>query len=710
MRVKRIAGWTTFLCLCAAAASWAASVKPWEELTYPPLGEVRVPEVTRHVLSNGLVVFLLADDEFPIVDIDGFLWAGSVCDPESKAGLAAITAEVARTGGSAAHPGDELDVYLESIGASIELSAEGDMVAVRATCLSEYSKKVFEILADVLLRPSFPEDKIELAKVDERTAIAARNDDPFEIARREYAKVVYGPDSPYARHTEYATIEAITRDDVVSFHERFYRPDASVIVITGDFKQKSMKRLVEELLGAWASPPTPPPEPPPIPRTRPRAVFYAPKTDVTQSTILLGHLGYRADDPDYPAMRLLHEILGGGMSSRIMREVRTKRGLAYAAYTIPGYAYSHPGVFGAIAGTKSESTLVTIRLLEQELRTVTEEPVSAEELEFARSSLLNSFVFDVDTKREVARRVGRYEFYGYPLDFLETYQQRIREVSADDILAAAKRKIHPEMLSVLVIGNQDRFAEPLSSLGAEVVELDISIPEPPSQLDVPETTDESRAGALELLSRAAETEGGAEKLRAVETLRIESDVVAVMGGMPITIHSTETRVLPDRSYSTQTLPFGEIVIVVDGESGWMKGPMGVQDLPPDQLANAKTKRATDRLHLLADYETLQLQMLNPIEDSGRTLRRVYVNTPDVKDLVLLFDPVDRLVGMDYQGRGPEGPTQVSVRYESFTEADGIGFPAVATMTHNGEPFVTATVGSIAVNPGVDPAIFERPEG
>ena len=690
-------------------SAWCAAARPWENLSYPPLSEVEVPEVSRHTLDNGLVLLLLEDREFPLVDIHAYLRAGSVFDPAEKVGLASVTARVVRTGGSQTRPGDDLDVHLESIGASIELSSETDRVTITASCLSEHAKEILEILSDLLRRPALPDEKMELAKVDERTSIAARNDEPFTIARREYLKVVYGADSPYARHTEYATIDAITRDDLVSFHQTYYRPDGVVLVITGDFKAGSMKKKVEQLLADWGNPAAPLPAPPPIPEIRPRAIYYAPKTDVTQSTILVGHVGYRRDDPDYPAMRLLNEILGSGMSSRIMKEVRTKRGLAYAAMTIPGYAYPRPGVFGAIAGTKSESTLVTVRILENELRKVTEEPVTAEELDFARSALLNSFVFNFDSRAKIARRIGLYEFYGYPLDFLQTYQQRLREISSEDILAAATRKIQPEMLSVLVIGNQDDFAEPLAELG-QVVELDISIPEPPTKLEVPEATEEARAAALELLASAAALEGGRDRLLSVKTLKTETDVEATMQGMPLTITSTETRVLPDRSYSTQVLPFGEIVLAIDGEGGWMKGPMGVQDLPPDQLANARLKRFTGRLRLLTSYSDLQVQTLEPVEEDGRNLQRVFVDTPEVKDLILFFDDDGRLVGMDYQGRGPEGPTAVSVRHISFTEVDGIGFPARSTMTHNGEPFVTGTVKSIVVNPEVDPAIFQRPEG
>jgi zinc protease len=709
MRSLKPVALATVAVILAGPAAGSATTRPWEDLSYPPLSEVEVPEVSRYVLENELILLLLEDREFPLVDIRAYLRAGSVFDPTEKAGLSALTARAVRTGGSEARPGDDLDVYLESIGASIELSSETDRVTITASCLSEHAEEILEILSDLLRRPALPDEKLELAKVDERTSIAARNDEPFTIARREYLKVVYGVDSPYARHTEYATIDAITREDLVSFQQTYYRPDGVVLVMTGDFKAGSMRKKVEQLLGDWANPATPLPAPPPVPEIQPRAIYYAPKTDVTQSTILVGHLGFRRDDPDYPAMRLLNEILGGGMSSRIMNEVRTKRGLAYAAMTIPGYAYPRPGALGALAGTKSESTLVTVRILENELLKVTEEPVTPEELDFARSALLNSFVFNFDSRAKIARRIGLYEFYGYPLDFLQTYQQQLRGISSEDILAAAKRKIHPEMLSVLVIGNQDDFAEPLSELG-QVVELDISIPEPPTKLEVPEVTEESRAAALELLASAAELEGGRDKLLSVKTVKTETEVEATVQGMPLTITSTETRLLPDRSHTIQVLPFGEIALVVDGESGWMKGPMGVQDLPPDQLANARLERFRDRFRLLTSYEDLQVQTLESVEENGVALRRVFVDTPEVKDFILFFGEDGRLVGMDYQGRGPEGPAAVSLRHESFTEVDGIGFPARTTVTHDGEPFVTGTVKSIAVNPEVDPAIFERPEG
>lgn len=693
------------LSLCGAAYA----EKPWEQLSYPPLKEIKVPEVARYEFDNGLVLFLLEDREFPLIDVRASLRAGGAFDPADKAGLASITAVVLRNGGTESFPGDDLDVYLESIGAQIELTTENDRVIISASFLSEYDDDILMRLADLLRRPAFPEDKIELAEIDQRTAIAARNDQPFDIALREYRKVVYGPESPYARHTEYATIEAIERDDLLAFHGSYYRPDGLVLIITGDFKKKDMKKRVERLLGGWKQPREPLPEPPAVPEMQPRGIYYAEKTDVTQSTILLGHLGFRVDDPDYPEMRILNEILGGGFSSRIMNEIRTKRGLAYMANSIPGYAYPRPGIFGAIAGTKSESTLVAIQLLEEEIRKVAEEPVTEVELERARSGLLNSFVFEFDTRSEVANRVGFFEFYGYPLDFLAQYQQGLREATPQSILEAAKRKIHPGKLSILVIGNKAQFSSSLSELG-EVVELDISIPEPPSKLEIPEATEESRQRAREILTRAAQIEGGKEMIAELKSLKVETDAKISMQGMTFNISSTEIQLFPDHQYSSQILPFGQgtAVQVFTGDAGWMKDPRGLQDMPEDQLVETKADQLRDRIRLLAHYENMDLQALDPIEEDRQTFERVFVATELVKDFILFFDKEGRLVRMDYQGKGPQGPVKASMRYSVFTEESGIGFPSTVELYHDGELFLTGTLKSVEVNPEVDMTIFEKP--
>jgi zinc protease len=207
------------ICLSAALAlggvAHAARPASYKELKYPPIHDIKVPDATRFELPNGMVVFLIEDHELPKANIHVTVRAGSRWDPASKAGLAAIMGTVMRTGGSVTRSGDQLDEELDRLGASIETGMNQDSGGAFASLLKEDLDRGIDIVADIIQHPAFPQDKLDLAKIEQRDAIARRNDNPNGIAFREFAKLLYGKDSPYARQTEYATIEAITRDDLI---------------------------------------------------------------------------------------------------------------------------------------------------------------------------------------------------------------------------------------------------------------------------------------------------------------------------------------------------------------------------------------------------------------------------------------------------------------------------------------------------------------
>ncbi len=182
----------------------------------------------------------------------------------------------------------------------------------------------------------------------------------------------------------------------------------------------------------------------------------------------MGHVGLKGDHPDYAAMNVLGEILGGGFSSRLFNEIRTKRGLAYAAGSSPGTSIPRAGVFIGYAGTRSDSALVALDLLKKEIRKVTVEPVTAEELKNAKDAILNRYVFQYASKGQIANRMAFLDFYGYPVDFTSRYPEQVKALTAQDLLAAAKNNIHPDDLQILLVGDENDFAEPLSSLGTRI--------------------------------------------------------------------------------------------------------------------------------------------------------------------------------------------------------------------------------------------------
>src|SRR5450432_642118 len=224
----------------------------YKEIKYPSPGPVRVPEPVRFQLPNGMKVLLVEDHELPTISMTAMIRAGGRWQPAAKVGLAAITGTVMRTGGSATRNGDRLDRELDRTGATVEIGVSDDSATAGIFCLKEDIDKTLPILADLLQHPAFPEDKIELSKIEQFDAIARRNDDPQSIAFREYNRVIYGKDSPYARLMENATVQAITREDLVAFHKQYFQPESVILGAWGDFSASAMRAKIEQAFAGWA--------------------------------------------------------------------------------------------------------------------------------------------------------------------------------------------------------------------------------------------------------------------------------------------------------------------------------------------------------------------------------------------------------------------------------------------------------------------------
>lgn len=455
----------------------AALTLDHEKLTYPPLHDIVVPEVQRVTLPNGMRLFLLEDHELPLIYVSARIRVGSIYEPADKVGLADITGEVMRTGGTTSKSGDELDEELERLAASVETSIGLSSGSASVSVLKEDIDRGLAILADVLVHPAFRPDKIELAKLQHRSSIARRNDQPDSIAAREFQQLIYGPESPYARHTEYATIDNITRDDLVEFHQRFYGPNNTMLAVWGDFDTEQMIERIEKAFADWEKIDLDLPETPAVDYAWGSSVNLVSKPDINQSNIYLGHIGGVMSDPDYFALTVMNQILGGGFTGRLFKNVRSRQGLAYSVFGHYSSSYDHPGEFYVGCQTKSASTVHAIRAMIDEVEKITAEEVTDEELELAKTSYLNSFVFNFDSKGEIIRRLMTFEYYGYPPDFLQQTKDRVEKVTKADVLRVARAHLKPEALKILVVGRPDDFDEPLSTLG-QVNTIDITIPTP----------------------------------------------------------------------------------------------------------------------------------------------------------------------------------------------------------------------------------------
>ena len=465
------------LAFVLAAPCALAQTRSYKDLEFPPLGEITLPDVHRVTLDNGMRLILVEDRELPLIEMTALIRTGAVYEPADKVGLASITGEVMRTGGAGERSGDEIDALLEGIAASVESSIGQESGSASLSVLTPDLDVALSVLADVLMRPRFDPEKIELSRIQARSQIARRNDNQSAITAREFRRLIYGPDSPHSRIMEYATLDAIDRDDLVAFHQRFYHPGAVILGVWGDFEAEAMAQKIAKAFQGWEKRDAEAPPLPPVEYEHRSGVHLVARDDVNQSHIRLGHIGGLMNAPDYGALVLMNEILGGSFGSRLMTEIRVKKGLAYSVFGVYATGYATPSLFAAGCQTGSGNTVLAIQAILGEIRRMTEEPVTEDELEQARTGYLNSFVFNFDSKGDIVNRLLTYAYYDYPEDFLQQTRAAVEKATPADILAAARRVLRPDTVQILVVGRPDDFDAPLSEIG-EVREIDIAIPEP----------------------------------------------------------------------------------------------------------------------------------------------------------------------------------------------------------------------------------------
>jgi zinc protease len=450
--------------------------KHYKELTYAQLGDIEIPQPREVNLENGMRLLLLEDHELPFIKMKAEYLTGSIYDPGEKVGLARLTGEVMRTGGSLNMPGDKMDEELEKIAATVETWISDVSGGAYLFTLKDHFDKVLSIFADLFMYPAFPDEKIDLKKIEAKSEISRRNDDVRDIARREFNQIIY-QNSPFRRNEEYATIDAITREDMIHFHKKWVKPNRMVLGIWGDFKTDEMVKKIKTIFNGWKSKEEINPEIPGVPYQYKKTVNLVKKTDVNQSNIYIGHLGGEKDNPDFAALVMMNEVLSGGLSSRLFTRLRSNQGLAYDVYGAYGTNYQYPGIFFMICKTKSERTVEAIQSMLKELKLMTEELVTEEELKVAMEGWINSFIFNFANVDEIMGRLITYKFNDYPLDFLQKTRNNLEKVTREDILRVAKEYLHPDKVHILVVGNPDEFDQPFSLLG-EVKEIDITIPMP----------------------------------------------------------------------------------------------------------------------------------------------------------------------------------------------------------------------------------------
>jgi predicted Zn-dependent peptidase len=470
MTMKRIVQFSLLAFFVLAAASLPGTAPAQDEdlyrhprdMKFPPFS-FTPPQVSRVYLPNGMTVFLLEDPELPLIDLSILIRTGSIYDPADKAGLAKLTAAVLRNGGTDDQSPQEINEVLEAMAAQLEFGMNRESGTGSLAVQKKDFPKALAIFSRLLQRPAFRGEQVDLAKKQEIEAIRRSNDDPEEIAYREFRRALYAG-NPRGRIPTLESIGEIQRSDLLAFHRQFFRPNQIFLGVSGDFKKEEMIAALEKAFQGWERSSL---EIPFVPSPSPsdsRAVFYVPK-DLPQATILLGHLSIPLDHPDHLALKVANFILGGGgFNSRLTQEIRSNQGLSYGVGSFYQGRVGY-GVFGAFCQTKSSSTHRAISLLDEIIQGMKKRKPTLEEIEWAKNTLTNQFIFSFVSSASLVSQKMQLAYDGLPEDYLEKYPQRLAAITLEDLDRAVTRHLHPESALLVVVGKEEDFDGPLSSFG-----------------------------------------------------------------------------------------------------------------------------------------------------------------------------------------------------------------------------------------------------
>ncbi|MFP4497616.1 MAG: M16 family metallopeptidase [Vulcanimicrobiota bacterium] len=441
-----------------------------EAMAFEPI-EFQVPRVGKEVerveLDNGMILYLMEDHRLPLIQIKGLIRTGEAYEKKEQHGVAHLTGKVMRIGGTEKYSSDKLNEELEYIAARLETGIEVEEGWISLEVISSEFDKGLNLFSQVLRYPMFDENKLELEKSKIKESLRRRNDNYRSIGDREFYRIVY-PNYANGWEFDWDVVKNIRKDDLVAWHNRFYKPNNMMFAVVGDFNRDEMITRFIQAFGDWEKSQVDLSGLQDMEKEFNPGLYFA-KKNLDQSYIRMGHLGIKRTNPDRYSIRLMDYILGnGGFNSWMTEKIRSDEGLAYSVYSYFNTSGRTFGTAGAVCSTKSESTVRAIELMLAQINRIKNEDVTPEKLKWAKDSIINSFVFNFDTPLKQTAGLMNLEYEGLPSDYYENYCENIRKVTVQDIKKVANQYLFPEEMTLIVVGNPEKFDKPLKNLGKPV--------------------------------------------------------------------------------------------------------------------------------------------------------------------------------------------------------------------------------------------------
>ncbi len=410
----------------------------------------------RQVLNNGVVGYFVEDHDLPLINVALTIRVGSYLEPAGKEGLASAVGSQLRAGGTTRYKAEDFDEEADFLAANLTSFIGSTSGQASVNFLAKDADKALELFFDMLKNPAFQQDRLDLFKSQQLQQIERRNDRTDSIEGREWSRLLYGEKFFTNAWTTKTSISSLTRDDLIAFHQKYYHPGNFLFAVSGDFKTVDMKARLEKAMAGWLASKE---KTPPVPKfdfSPAPGIYMANKADVNQARVAIGHLGIMRSNPDEIAIDLMNDVLGGsGFTSRITNRVRSDEGLAYSAGSSFSAGVYFPGVFRAGFQTKSATAAQATQIVLDEIERIRKEKVTEEELEIVKNNAIEVFPRYFATAGAVAGTFASDEFTGRDPKYWDTYRDKLRAVTVDEVFRVAQKYLQPEKLVILVVGNID---------------------------------------------------------------------------------------------------------------------------------------------------------------------------------------------------------------------------------------------------------------
>jgi zinc protease len=713
--------------LFTSAIPAAGQAKNWPSERPPkPLQarDVKFPPYAFKMLANGLQVVAVSHHEQPAVSLRLIVRAGAAQDPENRPGVASLAATLLDQG-TATRSAEQIANAIDSIGGAMGTGAGPDLSFIQAIVMKDSLNIALDLVSDVAQHPAFATEEIERQRQQSLSGMRVSYDDPEFLANVVFGRLVYGF-HPYGRPQSGTpdTLAALTRDDLLAFHKKWFGANNAILAIVGDVTPEEAFAGAERAFGGWAKTAADPVKPidPPPPARR---VVVIDKPGAVQTEIRAGNIALPRRHDDFMAMDLAAKVLGGEGANRLHRVLRSERGLTYGA-SADFNALKQTGSIVAQTNTRSETTGETLRLIIDEVWKMLRDKVGERELQGAQEYLTGSFPLTIETPSQIALQILNAVFFGLNMNDLQTYRERVNAVTVDDVQRVSRNYLHPDKLTIVLVGDASKFVKQLPGAGFDKFEvipasdLDLAAadlrrkPVPgrgggfqPVSYTAPPVKDVTMqtGPAKALLDKAIAAKGGLSKLQGIRTVRAEGTMTMQSVGHPISFPVVTSIEYPDRFRVDADMPAGKVTQVYADGRYWVAEPGGVKEIPPEARGPIQSSVQRDIVRVLVKAATGKL-VVRDIDSDEPSLGALEISGDGMSPLTLFINRDNGLIEKVRYVADPEGRSEEA--YSDYRNVNGIQVPFHTVVRRAGLTPLERDVKTVHFNVTLPPGLFTKP--